>query len=84
MAELLGDSIARGVAGDGGPPPLAATEGIPAWRAHRTEVMKASLSLPPAELLEWYRRAVSALNDAADAIPTAPADAQGWHPVGAG
>ena len=82
VAELLGDSIARGVAGDGGPPPLAATEGIPAWRAHRTKVMKASLSLPPAELLEWYRRAVSALNDAADAIPTAPPDAQGWHPVG--
>ena len=82
VAELLGDSIARGIAGDGGPPPLVVSDGIPAWRAHRAEVMKASLALPPAELLEWYRRAVAALNDAADAIPNAPADAQGWHPVG--
>lgn len=82
VAELLGDSIARGVAGDSGPPPLAATEGIPAWRAHRAEVMKASLTLSPAELLEWYRRAVSQLNDAIDAIPTAPTGARGWHPVG--
>ncbi len=82
VAELLGDSITRGIAGDDGPPPLAATAGIPAWRAHRAEVMKASLTLPPAELLEWYRRAVVALNDATDAIPNAPVEARGWHPVG--
>lgn len=82
VAELLGDSIARGIAGDSGPPPLAASEGVQAWRAHRAEVQKASLTLAPAELLEWYRRAVSALNEAADRIPSAPADAQGWHPIG--
>ena len=35
VSELLGDSLARGRAGDPGPPPLAASDGVQAWRAAR-------------------------------------------------
>lgn len=83
VSELLGDSIARGRAGDPGPPPLAAAEGVMAWRAARTARQQEALSQSPAELFDWYRRAVGALNAELDAIPGAPAEAQGWHPIGA-
>ena len=83
VAELLGDSLARGRAGDAGPPPLAAAEGIQAWRAVRTERQQQALTQTPAELLAWYRQATDAISAELDAIPSAPAGAQGWHPVGA-
>jgi uncharacterized protein (TIGR03083 family) len=83
VAELLGDSLARGRAGDPGPPPLAAAEGIQAWRAARTARQQQALTQSPAELFAWYDQAGGAINAELDAIPAAPPDAQGWHPVGA-
>ena len=83
VAELLGDGIARGRAGDSGAPPLAAAEGVQAWRAARTERQQQALSKSPPELLAWYREASAAISEQLDAIPTAPADARGWHPIGA-
>jgi uncharacterized protein (TIGR03083 family) len=82
VAELLGDALARGRAGDPGPAPLAAKEGVQAWRAARAERQQAGLSKSPAELLAWYRQAVAALDAELDAIPGAPPDARGWHPIG--
>jgi uncharacterized protein (TIGR03083 family) len=82
VCELLQDSLARGRAGDPGPP-LAAKEGVQAWRAARGERLKLALTQPPAELLAWYDRARAAMSAELDAIPGAAADAQGWHPVGA-
>jgi uncharacterized protein (TIGR03083 family) len=82
VSELLGDSLARGRAGDPGPPPLAAAEGVPAWRAARTERQQAALTRSPAELLAWYAQSVGALVAELDAIPSAAPDAQGWHPIG--
>jgi uncharacterized protein (TIGR03083 family) len=82
VSELLGDSLARGRAGDPGPPPLAAAEGVQAWRAARTARQQDALTRPPAELFAWYRQAVGTLNDELDAIPDAPPDALGWHPIG--
>ena len=83
VSELLGDSLARGRAGDPGPPPLAAAEGVQAWRAARTARQQQALTQSPAELIAWYRHAVRAIDGELDAIPSAPPDAQGWHPVGA-
>jgi uncharacterized protein (TIGR03083 family) len=83
VAELLGDSLARGRAGDPGPPPLAAAEGVQAWRAARTARQQQALTQSPAELFAWYDRAGGAINAELDAIPGAPPDARGWHPVGA-
>lgn len=83
VAELLGDSIARGRAGDAGPPPLAAAEGLLAFRAARAERQKEALTKSPAELLDWYRQASAAIAAELDAIPSAAAGAQGWHPIGA-
>jgi uncharacterized protein (TIGR03083 family) len=83
VAELLGDSLARGRAGDPGPPPLAAAEGVQAWRAARTARQQFALSQSPAELLAWYREATAMIHAELDAIPSAPAGSQGWHPVGA-
>jgi uncharacterized protein (TIGR03083 family) len=82
VAELLGDGLARGRAGDAGPPPLAASEGVQAWRAARTARQQQALSQSPAELLAWYRQAVGAIDAELDAIPSAAPDAQGWHPIG--
>jgi uncharacterized protein (TIGR03083 family) len=82
VSELLGDSLARGRAGDPGPPPLAASEGVQAWRAARTVRQQDALTRSPAELFAWYREAVGALNAELDRIPSAPPDAQGWHPIG--
>ncbi len=82
VATFLGDSIRRGIAGDGGPPQLVKDGGVGAWRAWRAETMQVQLALPPAELLEWYRRATAELTDAAHSIPVAPGGATGWHPVG--
>jgi uncharacterized protein (TIGR03083 family) len=82
VSELLGDSLARGRAGDPGPPPLAAAEGVQAWRAARTERQKAALAQSSAERIDWYRRGVGALEAELDAIPSADADARGWHPIG--
>jgi uncharacterized protein (TIGR03083 family) len=82
VAELLGDSIARGADGDDGPPALAAREGVQAWRARRAEVLEAALDRAPAELLEWYRRAVAALSEGLDRAAAAPPEARGWHPIG--
>jgi uncharacterized protein (TIGR03083 family) len=73
VAELLGDGIRRGRAGDPGPPPLAATEGV----------QQEALSRSPAEILAWYREASTMISQQLDAIPSAPADAKGWHPIGA-
>lgn len=83
VCELLQDSLKRGRAGDAGPPPLAAQEGVQAWRAARAERQKLALTQTPAELLAWYERAMAAMNAELDAIPTAAPGAQGWHPVGA-
>lgn len=83
VAELLGDSLARGRAGDPGPPPLAAAEGVQAWRAARTARQQQALTQSPAELFTWYDRAGGAINAELDALPGAPPEAQGWHPVGA-
>jgi uncharacterized protein (TIGR03083 family) len=82
VSELLGDSLARGRAGDPGPPPLAAAEGVQAWRAARTARQQAALSQSPTELIGWYRREVGAINAELDAIPSADPGAQGWHPIG--
>jgi uncharacterized protein (TIGR03083 family) len=83
VAELLGDSLARGRAGDPGPPPLAAAEGVQAWRAARTARQQQALGQSPSELFAWYEQASGAINAELDAIPNAPLDALGWHPVGA-
>lgn len=82
VAELLGDSLARGRAGDPGPPPLAASDGVAAWRAARAARQQAALAQSPAELIAWYRRVVGALNAELDAIPSADPGAEGWHPIG--
>ncbi|MCC7368960.1 MAG: maleylpyruvate isomerase family mycothiol-dependent enzyme [Chloroflexi bacterium] len=83
VAELLGDSIARGRTGDPGPPPLAAAEGVAAFRAARAARQQEALKQSPAELLDWYRQASAAIAAELDAIPSTPAGAQGWHPIGA-
>ncbi|MFN8633765.1 MAG: maleylpyruvate isomerase N-terminal domain-containing protein [Chloroflexota bacterium] len=83
VAELLGDSIARGRAGDAGPPPLAAAEGVQAWRAARTARQQQALQQTPAEVIAWYQKAVGAIDAELDAIPSADPGAQGWHPIGA-
>jgi uncharacterized protein (TIGR03083 family) len=83
VCEMLQDSLARGRAGDAGPPPLAAQEGIPAWRAARAERQKLALTQSPAELLAWYDQAQAAMSVELAAIPGAAPGAQGWHPVGA-
>ena len=82
VAELLGDSLVRGRAGDPGPPALAASEGILAWRAARTARQQEALAQSPAELFAWYNEATAVINAELDRIPSAPPDAQGWHPVG--
>ena len=82
VSELLGDSLARGRAGDPGPPPLAASDGVQAWRAARAARQQEALTQSPAELFAWYHQAVGALNAELDAIPNAAPDAQGWHPIG--
>jgi uncharacterized protein (TIGR03083 family) len=83
VAELLGDAIARGRAGDPGPPPLAAKEGVQAWRAWRAGVLADAQTKSPRELLAWYGRASAAIDAELDAIPTAEPEARGWHPIGA-
>lgn len=83
VSELLGDSLARGRAGDPGPPPLAASDGVQAWRAARTARQQEALTQSKDDLIAWYRRGVGAIDAELDAIPNAPAGAQGWHPVGA-
>src|SRR3954447_20993908 len=83
VSELLGDSLARGRAGDPGPPPLAASEGVQAWRAARTARQQLALTQTPAELIAWYRQGVGALEAELDAIPSADPGARGWHPIGA-
>jgi uncharacterized protein (TIGR03083 family) len=82
VSELLGDGLARGRAGDPGPPPLAAAEGVQAWRAARTARQQEALKQSPADLIEWYRRGVGALHAELDAIPSADPSARGWHPIG--
>jgi len=83
VSDLLGDSLVRGRAGDPGPPPLAASEGVQAWRAARTARQQEALTQSKDELIAWYHRGVGAIDAELDAIPSAPAGAQGWHPVGA-
>src|SRR5690349_12909085 len=56
VAELLGDSLTRGRAGDPGPPPLAAAKGIQAWRAARGVRQQEALTQSPTELFAWYRQ----------------------------
>ncbi len=82
VAELLGDSLTRGRTGDAGPPPLAASEGVQAWRAARTARQQQALTQSPSELIAWYRQAVSAVDAELAEIPGADSGAQGWHPVG--
>ncbi|MCC6179296.1 MAG: maleylpyruvate isomerase N-terminal domain-containing protein [Chloroflexi bacterium] len=82
VAELLADSLARGRAGDSGPPPLVAELGVQGWRAARAERMQQAVSLPASELFGWYTRAATALAHELDAVESAPADARGWHPIG--
>jgi len=82
VAEMLGDSVMRGRAGDPGPPPLAATEGLLAWRAARTARQQLAMTQTPPELLAWYATATAALSAALDGISSATPGAQGWHPVG--
>jgi uncharacterized protein (TIGR03083 family) len=83
VSELLGDSLARGRAGDPGPPPLAASDGVQAWRAARTARQQRALTQATSELISWYRASVGQLNAELDAIPSAGPDARGWHPIGA-
>jgi uncharacterized protein (TIGR03083 family) len=83
VSELLRDSLARGRAGDPGPPPLAASEGVQAWRAARSERQRRAMSQPTSELISWYRSSVGQLNAELDAIAGASPDARGWHPIGA-
>src|SRR4051812_22782501 len=83
VSELLGDSLTRGQAGDPGPPPLAAAEGVQAWRAARTARQQVALAQTPAELIAWYRQGVGALDAQLDAIPGADPSARAWHPIGA-
>jgi len=82
VCELLQDSLARGRAGDPGPP-LIARDGMQAWRAARGERLKEALTQSPGELLAWYDRARAAMTTELVAISDAPAGAQGWHPIGA-
>lgn len=83
VSELLGDSLARGRAGDPGAPPLAAAEGVQAWRAARTARQQVALKQSPAELIAWYQQGVATVDAELDAIPSAAPDARGWHPIGA-
>jgi uncharacterized protein (TIGR03083 family) len=83
VAEFLADSLARGRAGDPGPPPLAVSDGIPAWRAVRAARLAEALKQSPRELLDWYRQASATIDAEIGQIPSAPPDARGWHPVGA-
>lgn len=83
VAELLGDAIARGRAGDPGPPPMVVKEGVQGWRAWRASVLADAQTKSPSELLAWYARATAALDAELDAIPSADPDARGWHPIGA-
>ena len=81
VAELLSDSLARGRAGDPGPPPLAAAEGIPAWRAWRAGEQARRVGQAPAAVLREYRASVDTLERELDAAAGAN-DVSGWHPVG--
>ena len=83
VAELLGDSLARGRAGDPGPPPMVLKDGVQGWRSWRAGVLEASQTKPPSELLAWYRQATAAIEAELDAIPSADPEARGWHPIGA-
>jgi len=83
VAELLGDSLARGRAGDPGPPPMVLKDGVQGWRSWRAGVLEASQTKPPSELLAWYRQATAAVDAELDAIPSADPEARGWHPIGA-
>ena len=81
VAELLSNSVRRGLAGDSSPPPQAAN-GVQAFREWRAERLKAALKQPPAELLGQYRTTVSALEQQLEGLSAAPVEAHGWHPAG--
>jgi uncharacterized protein (TIGR03083 family) len=81
VAELATDGLARGRAGDPGPPARAA-EGVQAWRTWRGGEQRRRAAQPPAEILAQYRARVADLEQELDRIPTAPADARAWHPAG--
>ena len=83
VAELLGIAWRAARAGDPGPPPLAAKEGVQAWRAARGARLQEALTQSPGELLAWYRRAHAALDAELGAIPGTDPSARGWHPIGA-
>src|SRR5829696_9883681 len=76
VSELLGDSLTRGRAGDPGPPPLAAAEGVQAWRAARTARQQEALKQSPEELIAWYRRGVGTLEVELEAVPSADPSAR--------
>ena len=80
VAEMLADSLARGRAGDPGPPPQAA-EGIQAWRAWRAGELARRAGQPPEAVLREYRAAVAALERELDASAGSD-DVRGWHPSG--
>ncbi|MFN8524090.1 MAG: maleylpyruvate isomerase family mycothiol-dependent enzyme [Chloroflexota bacterium] len=82
VAELVTDSIQRGRAGDHGAPPLAASEGIPAWRAARTKRNAELAAQSPAELARLFREQCGNVQTAFATIPGAPEGARAWHPAG--
>lgn len=82
VAEFLGDSIDRGLGGDGGPPSRVVAEGIQGWRAWRGERQKQALKMPPAALLAEYQAVVGRLEREMDRVEDADPTATGWHPVG--
>ena len=81
VAEMLADSLARGRAGDAGPPARAA-ESIHAWRAWRAGELSRRAAQAPAEMLAQYRARAAELERELEGVPEAPAEARGWHPVG--
>jgi uncharacterized protein (TIGR03083 family) len=58
-------------------------DGIRRGRTARAARQQEALSRSPAEILAWYREASTMISQQLDAIPSAPADAKGWHPIGA-
>ncbi len=81
VAEMLADGLARGRAGDPGPPPLVSAEGVQGWRAWRAGELARRAAQAPAAVLREYRDATAALDRELDAAGSAGA-VHGWHPVG--
>lgn len=80
VEQLLGGSVTRGLAGDGGPPPHVAP-GLEAWREYRAREIARLAALPKDELLAAFRDGLGPLRAAFARAQAAPDDDwRGWHP----